>query len=86
VFWAWCIPLLTAFPPQEKKAPLKLMSGGVTSRLVTCANVQLNAALMGSPGGNQFAIDELQSVTIVSAFKTDRLIVGAVDMNYLAWI
>ena len=45
--------IVDGFPAAEdKKAPLKLKPRGAISRVVTCANVPLNTALMGSAGGD----------------------------------
>ena len=44
------------------------------------------SALTSSAGGDQLAIDDLQRVGIVAALKIERLVIRAVDMNYLAGI
>jgi hypothetical protein len=45
----------------------------------------LNADLLRNPSGNKTAaVDERKRVGMVTALEIDRLVLGAVDMNYLA--
>ena len=48
---------------------------------------RLNAGLFRGPGRNKLAgLDERKRLGRVAALKIDRLVIGAVDMNHLAWI
>ena len=80
-----CGGQLFALVVKKNRVP-QIEAEGRDFPVVTCANVPLDAALLCSSGGNQLAIDDPKSVGKGSALKSDRLIVGAVDMNDLVWI
>jgi hypothetical protein len=70
----------------RKKRPLRLdLRGALPSRC--WHGVGLYSGLFRGPSIDELAgSDQRECVGIVAALKIDRLVVGAVDMNHLAWI